>query len=353
MKTTIHAYTTFTRNIPPPCMFFMHNHSYAAIDRFNRFLLRRAATRAISATPAKSILAQPRSITTFTPASLRTRQQQWSIVGLQRRFLGDDATKSEAAQAAAADSSENFAQTAAEAPVEDGLTPAQQDAQAPPTDAENTVGPDALEAAAKADSFTSPRRPRDNVEKNKTLYVGNLFYEVKEDQIKKVFSRFGEVESVSLISDNRGLSRGCVSPHAIMNFFRVLTRPVASDTLTSRMSTMPSQPSSISICRSLRAATWSSSSTRPSPTPRLAARMATSPKMRHQRLSSSATCHSRCQTRTSTIFSVTFATLWMSVLPSTEGLVSPEALLMLTSSTFRALPRQGKCSRRRSSTEEH
>lgn len=192
-----------------PCTYCTCGHVYAAIDHFHRFLLRRAATRAISATPSKSILAQPRSIITFTPASLRIRQQQqWSIAGLQRRFLSDDAAKTEAAQAATADSPENFAQTAAEAPIEDGLTPAQQDVQAPPTDAKNTVGPDALEAAAKVSTSTQPRRQRDNVVKNKTLYVGNLFYEVKEDQIMKVFSRFGEVESVNLISDNRGLSRG-------------------------------------------------------------------------------------------------------------------------------------------------
>lgn len=43
---------------------------------------------------------------------------------------------------------------------------------------------------------------------NTTLYIGNLFFEVTEDQLKKVFSRFGAVTKSSIVYDNRGLSRG-------------------------------------------------------------------------------------------------------------------------------------------------
>lgn len=179
---------------------------------WNRFLLRRAAVRAISATPSKAILARPRPLTTFTPSALRTRQQQWSTV-FQRRFASDEAATTEAAQAAAADAPENFAQTAAEAPMEDGLTPAQQEAQADPTDASATVGPDALAEVEKAaeNQNARTRTPRENTAApNKTLYIGNLYYEITEEQLKKVFSRFGEVQNVKIIYDNRGLSRGSV-----------------------------------------------------------------------------------------------------------------------------------------------
>jgi nucleolin len=171
--------------------------------------------RAISATPSKAFLAKPRSITSITPAAFRTKQQQqWSIASFQRRFASDEAAKTEAAEAAAADTPENFAQTAAEAPVEDNLTPAQQDAQAEPTNKEATVGADALDAAARTgrssprDRKSSAVRDDTAVEPHNTLYVGNLYYEVTEDQIKRVFSRFGDVESVKVIYDNRGLSRG-------------------------------------------------------------------------------------------------------------------------------------------------
>lgn len=92
--------------------------------------------------------------------------------------------------------------------MEDGLTPAQQEAQAEPTDAKHTVGADALEQAATGGSGTRAPREKSDVPPNRTLYIGNLYYEVTSDQLKKVFSRFGEVDNVKIVYDNRGLSRG-------------------------------------------------------------------------------------------------------------------------------------------------
>ncbi|KAH7372365.1 RNA binding domain-containing protein [Pyrenochaeta sp. MPI-SDFR-AT-0127] len=181
------------------------------------FLLRRTAARAISATPSRALFAKPRSITTFTPSTYQSRQQSWSIASYQRRFASDEATKTEAAHPAAADAPENFAQTAAEAPLDENLTPAHQQVQAEPIDAGATVGADSLAAAAantpnKAPESRErkPRSPREDspTEPNNTLYIGNLYYEVTGDQLKRVFSRFGEVDSVKIIYDNRGLSRG-------------------------------------------------------------------------------------------------------------------------------------------------
>lgn len=118
-----------------------------------------------------------------------------------------------ASEGAAPEASETFAQTAEEAPVEENLTPAQEAVQAEPTNASETVGIDALEAATKAaDGTTAPASPRkrvgDPAPPNNTVYVGNLYYEVSPDQLKRVFSRFGEVEAVKIVYDNRGLSRG-------------------------------------------------------------------------------------------------------------------------------------------------
>jgi len=169
------------------------------------FLLRRSAVRAISATPTKAFLATPRSISTFTPA-FRT-QQKWAVSAFQRRFASDDVvTKEETA------APEDFAQTVAEPITEDGLTPVQQDAQAEPTNAEETVTPDVLEQAGSRtfnkDKPKFERRERADVEPSNTVYVGNLYYEVTADQIKRVFGRFGDIENVRIIFDNRGLSRG-------------------------------------------------------------------------------------------------------------------------------------------------
>ncbi|KAL6159454.1 hypothetical protein ACJQWK_06036 [Exserohilum turcicum] len=177
------------------------------------FLLRRTAVRAISASPSKAFFAQPRSINTLTPSAFRSKQQQWSVASFQRRFASDDVS-TETTQAAAADAPDNFAQTAAEAPVEENLTSAQEEAQAEPTNRAAAVGGDALEAAAQSAAQPTDGRQRvqkgraRNTEPNSTLYVGNLYYEVTEEQLRRVFSRFGEIANVKMVYDNRGLSRG-------------------------------------------------------------------------------------------------------------------------------------------------
>ena len=111
---------------------------------------------------------------------------------------------------------ENFAQTRPEAPIEDNLTPAQEAAQSEPTDASGAAGFDALEAAAAGNSSgpisagrgggrlssTTPPTPTNMV------YIGNLYYEVTEEQLKRVFGRFGSILSTKIVFDNRGMSRG-------------------------------------------------------------------------------------------------------------------------------------------------
>ncbi|KAJ4984253.1 RNA recognition domain-containing protein, partial [Stagonosporopsis vannaccii] len=180
-----------------------------------RFLLRRSAVRAISATPSKAFVATPRSISTFTPA-FRT-QQKWAVSAFQRRFASDDVVKkeevpAEAAAEAAAETPENFAQTIAEPITEDGLTPVQEAAHGDPTNPNETIGFSSLDRPALGYDGVkrgSPqRRQQSDTPPNNVVYVGNLYYEVTADQVKRVFSRFGELENVKLIFDNRGLSRG-------------------------------------------------------------------------------------------------------------------------------------------------
>lgn len=114
---------------------------------------------------------------------------------------------------AAVETPESFAQTAMEAPVEENLTPAQEAAQAEPTNASATIGEEALEAVAdQAQGGAPQRRERRSggtpAAPGNTLYVGNLYYEVTADQLTRVFSRFGEIDNVKIIYDNRGMSRG-------------------------------------------------------------------------------------------------------------------------------------------------
>lgn len=155
-------------------------------NTLSRFALRRTVARAFASSPSTAFVAKPRSINTFAPAAFRSRQQNWAVPAFQRRFASDDAVNTEqktGADQAVAEASENFAQTAAEAPVEENLTPAQESAQAPPTDASATAGADALNAAAESTDSRRPgpghRRPAidntlDSPSPNKTLYVGDV-----------------------------------------------------------------------------------------------------------------------------------------------------------------------------------
>lgn len=47
-------------------------------------------------------------------------------------------------------------------------------------------------------------------EKSLTLYVGNLFFDVRGEDLKKEFERAGPVVSTKIIMDQRGLSKGFV-----------------------------------------------------------------------------------------------------------------------------------------------
>jgi nucleolin len=45
-------------------------------------------------------------------------------------------------------------------------------------------------------------------EPKRTVYIGNLFFDVTEDDLKKELIRFGPIEQLRLLRDGRGLSKG-------------------------------------------------------------------------------------------------------------------------------------------------
>ena len=140
----------------------------------------------------------------------------------QRRFASDEATKTEEQVAGVVSESTQ---------AESSSTPASPDAEE-----QSTIAP-AISSAAEtierraadaSDAATQTTEAADNAANstfaferhsktfdstntpNTTLYIGNLFFEVTDDQLKKVFSRFGAVTKSSIVYDNRGLSRGYV-----------------------------------------------------------------------------------------------------------------------------------------------
>lgn len=61
---------------------------------------------------------------------------------------------------------------------------------------------------AEGSRFTGMRTPREPATPKPSIYVGNLFFDVTDNDLSKEFSRFGTIKSVRLIKDVRGLSKG-------------------------------------------------------------------------------------------------------------------------------------------------
>ncbi|KAE9981216.1 hypothetical protein EG327_006284 [Venturia inaequalis] len=158
------------------------------------FLLRRAASRAIATKPSTNLLSQQRSIITAARPALVSRQQ-WFATSFQKRFASDEVKPTDSEAVVQAEASE----TAPEETAPEVATAA---------DATSEV---TGQGAAATQFSNSEKAPSDFVDGNphgNVLYVGNLFFEVTEDALQRLFSEHGEVQKVKLIYDHRGLSKG-------------------------------------------------------------------------------------------------------------------------------------------------
>ena len=139
---------------------------------------------------------------------------------MQRRFASEDVARSEleaeerdtsdAPESAHDDEQSTFASTISS--TTQGVTERASDAAEGVAQAmgraRDTVTHTA-EAAAGGLGFGSDRdsEPAPPV---KTLYVGNLFFDVTAEDLKKEMERFGTVTDIRIVLDNRGLSKGYV-----------------------------------------------------------------------------------------------------------------------------------------------
>ncbi|KAJ9646593.1 hypothetical protein H2199_002642 [Coniosporium tulheliwenetii] len=205
--------------------------------RARKYLLRRSALKALSSS-STSFVSKPRSITTLTSSTLRARQQ-WIACPLQRRFASDEAARpSEAtvtdetvtespSKPEAEAIEEHGSRTASEAPAQaaetsegksstaDTISSAAQTMKEKATETVESIAQSATGAAyAATGGLRSDQRSANKSqgvhvpESAKVLYVGNLFFEVSEEQLEREFSRFGPVTKTRIIYDNRGLSKG-------------------------------------------------------------------------------------------------------------------------------------------------
>jgi len=178
------------------------------------FGLRRAAVRVLS-TPYTSVPIRTRSITTFTPSVLRASRPKFASP-LQRRFASDEVSKPEGENSAAAAvepaqadetplSSDKKDQSAIQSAVSSATETASNVVESV-EDGDANIANAAGANAPAVDSVSSFAAAGDPTMTN--LYIGNLFFDVTEEDLKREFSKFGTVASVKIISDARGLSKG-------------------------------------------------------------------------------------------------------------------------------------------------
>ncbi|KAL8768559.1 MAG: hypothetical protein Q9209_005244 [Squamulea sp. 1 TL-2023] len=176
------------------------------------------------------LFCRSRSFHTALPSTARLSLPRSSAFQIQSRFASEEAqTRSEPeADGAQAQHGDN---SIAASSQEQSEQPAQDSQERTPSRGQeySTIEDLASSAAGKVKETTSnafdtiaggsgpgPQRGSNSdpasrtydAPPSKSIYVGNLFFDVREDDLRKKFEECGTIENVKLIMDNRGLSKG-------------------------------------------------------------------------------------------------------------------------------------------------
>ena len=76
--------------------------------------------------------------------------------------------------------------------------------------AAETATPGGLDEAVRSGLATGDSAANPPTGTGTQLYIGNLFFDVTEDDLRREFAKHGTVSNVRLIYDGRGLSKGYV-----------------------------------------------------------------------------------------------------------------------------------------------
>ena len=190
-------------------------------DRFyNRHCLRRVALRAVS-TPSPIVSLRSRSFISITTFDYRNASQKSQYQLLQRRFASEEAqSRSEpevdvAAEAQHEDNSISKSAATEQSAPKDETIAALGDAASSATETVKQTASNAFAASTGAaqqlqQTLSNPPPPDSRIEvpEPNTIYVGNLFFDVRENDLRTEFEQIGQVQNVKVIFDNRGLSKG-------------------------------------------------------------------------------------------------------------------------------------------------
>ncbi|KAL2049125.1 hypothetical protein ABVK25_010637 [Lepraria finkii] len=209
---------------------------------------RRAAIRVLSSSPSTLISIKSCSITSLThPISIsRTSNlQRTALFPLRRRYASDEAATQAEPEAdgtteaqhgdnsiaASADadanapksatqyeeaSAQSTIESATESAKDQASSAASQVSDAAQSASETVTGAaESLGAAAGFGAGSSQAQPSlkgmqgaQEGEPSKTVYVGNLYFDVRSEDLKREFERAGQVVEAKIIMDQRGLSKG-------------------------------------------------------------------------------------------------------------------------------------------------
>ena len=160
------------------------------------------------------------------------KPQKTSVLAFQRRHYADEptsqsepeafgATEAEHGENSIAASTDSDADANASAPVEHAEERAAESKVESAADTvrsatqsvrESVTG--AAQGLSSAAGFGSQRSEADTAppadEESTTVYVGNLFFDVKAEDLEREFGKAGPVVSAKIIMDPRGLSKGFV-----------------------------------------------------------------------------------------------------------------------------------------------
>jgi nucleolin len=193
--------------------------------------LRRSALRLLSS-PSTSFLLKPRSITTVTPSAIRIPRQS-TQTAFQRRWASSEAEAKNENDNPPISELQPTPQEEVENAIhsDNAAEPATSQGSQAPSGEQNAIdsaiksatesaphtASNAVEAAQSVTSaFTGSQQRQDQGQRRTgqigepkpTIYIGNLFFDVTENDLVKELSRFGTILKCRLMRDSRGLSKG-------------------------------------------------------------------------------------------------------------------------------------------------
>jgi nucleolin len=151
-----------------------------------------------SSPSTSSFISKPRAISSLASSLPRARPVAQSLT-FQRRWATTDAAKEEEEEVPVSEIQPTLQEEVENAIHEDRMAAADDAAPAQATfqDDAASVIPPKPNRGIYAENLPKP-----------AIYLGNLFFDLTENDLKRAFSQFGEVTHVRILRDMRGLSKG-------------------------------------------------------------------------------------------------------------------------------------------------